>query len=264
MIPREHGAWAMLVAPFLGATLLARHWSWLIPVSAGAVIATFLAKEPLIVLARQRLVWKQRRTESDIAKRWLAWLGAAIVVSSALLASRWPWADLLALGLCAVAFSTLAVWMTIRNRQRQTWFQIASAIALTSSSLAACISVTGRIQPWCWWFWGLSASQAAAGILVVHSRLEARIAARKTTTTESRFRKPALLAQGALLAGGLAFGILARPWIAAALGISALANLWELHIQKDAASLQTPLTKVGLRALTLSLMYSGLVVAGLW
>src|SRR5437868_3813272 len=123
MIPREHGAWAMLVAPFLGATLLARQWHWLILVAAAAVGATFLA---------------------------------------------------------------------------------------------ACISATGTIQPWCWWFWGLSASQAAAGILVVHSRLEARIAARKINSAGSTFRTPALLAQAALLAGAVAFGILGRPWLAVA------------------------------------------------
>ena len=254
----------MLVAPFLGATLLARQWHWLILVAAAAVAATFLAKEPLIILGRQQLVWRQHRAESELATKWLVWLGAAIFASAALLMVRWPWPDLLLLGLGATAFSALAVAMTIRNRQRQIWFQIASAIALTSSSLAACISTTGTIQPWCWWFWGLSASQAAAGILVVHSRLEARIAVRKSNSSSSRFRAPALLAQAALLAGAVALAILGRPWIAVALTIAALANLWELRAQKSPASLQTPLRTVGLRALTLSLIYSSLVIVGLW
>ena len=254
----------MLAAPFIGATVLARQWHWLILVAAAVVVATFLAKEPLIVLARQQFVWRQHRAESEAAKRFLVWLGVIILLSAALLSIEWPLNDLLLLGLGATAFSALAVAMTIRNRQRHTWFQIASAIALTSSSLAASISGTGTIQPWCWWFWGLSASQAAAGILVVHARLEARIAARKSSSAGSKFRAPALLAQAALLAGALVFGILGRPWIVAALGISALANLLELRAQKNPASLQTPLQTVGLRALALSLIYSSLVIAGLW
>ena len=264
MIPREHGAWAMLVAPFIGASILARQWRWTILVAAVVVVATFLAKEPLIVVARQQFVWKQHRPESAAAKLWLLWLGVIILLSAALLSIEWPFDYLVLLGLGAMAFSALAVAMTIRNRQRHTWFQIASAIALTSSSLAACVSATAAIQPWCWWFWGLSASQAAAGILVVHARLEARIAARKSGSAGSKFRTPALLAQAVLLAGALVFGILDRPWIAAALAISALANLWELRAQKNPAALQTPLQTVGLRALTLSLIYSSLVIAGLW
>ena len=254
----------MLIAPFIGATLLARQWHWLIVVTAGAVVATFLAKEPLTILARQHYVWKQRRPETEQAKQWLAGLAGLLIVSASLLLLRWPLRDILILAFCAGAFSTLAVAMTIRNRQRQTWFQIGSAIALTSSSLAACLSATGRIEPWCWWFWGLSAAQAAAGILVVHARLEARIAARKVGATGSTFRPPALLAQAMLLAGALVFSILRRPWIAAALLISAVANLWELGRQKDPSSLQLPLRKVGLRALTLSLVYSSFLIAGLW
>ena len=52
--------------------------------------------------------------------------------------------------------------------------------------------------------------------------------------------------------------------LAVALGIAAVANLWELRAQENPASLQTPLRSVGLRALTLSLIYSSLVIAGLW
>jgi len=40
------------------------------------------------------------------------------------------------------------------------------------------LSATGAIAPWCWGLWLLLAMQATAGILVVHARLDARIAAR--------------------------------------------------------------------------------------
>jgi hypothetical protein len=89
----------------------------------------------------------------------------------------------------------------VKNRQRSTLFQIASAAALTSSSLATSLSATGAIAPWCWWLWLLMAMQATAGILVVHARLDARIASRRTAPANERFRRAAQVSLGALTPG---------------------------------------------------------------
>ncbi len=150
-----------------------------------AAFAALAAKDPVVVLARQRLVWKQPHPETAEAAKWLAGWTAVLVVCGIVLrghlaahrdrrdgpgrlppSRRWP------------------VAVNVKNRQRSTLFQIASAAALTSSSLATSLSATGTIPRWCWWLWLLLAMQATAGILVVHARLDARIAARGNHSRE--------------------------------------------------------------------------------
>jgi hypothetical protein len=160
--------------------------------------------------------------------------------------------------------SALAVAINVKNRQRSTLFQIVSAAALTSSALAAGLSATGSIAPWCWWLWPLMAMQAAAGILVVHARLNARIAARNNTLADPAHRRAAIAALGVLACAAIAAIVLRRLWIALALVIVVAAHLHDLSRQSDPAALQVPLTRVGLRALALSSLYALLIVVGLW
>jgi len=166
-----------------------------------------------------------------------------------------------AFGLTALALTMVAVILTVRNRQRSVWLQLASALGLTGSSVAAAMAVTGTIPEWCWWLWGLSAAHAAAGILVVHARLDARIAAKQKQPLPSR--KPAFLAQAMLLAL-IPVALVKSPWLGAALLFSAAEHLWTLARLSHAEVVQTPLRTVGLRALALSIAYSTLLITGLW
>lgn len=251
----------MLAQPFLCALILAREWSWYALPAAAAAAAVFLVRIPLITLARQRWVWTAPHPETALAWRWLAGLGAALLVCAAVLAQRWPIALLLGCGALATALTTFAVWMTVRNRQRSVALQVVSAAGLTGSCAAACLSVLGTMPGWGWWLWGLSAAHAAAGILVVHARLEARIAARKKLDQPNPWRKPALIAQAVLLV--LApVAALRSPWLGAALALSAVVHLRALA--RLAETVDTPLTTVGLRALGLSCAVSALLILGLW
>jgi hypothetical protein len=143
-------------------------------------------------------------------------------------------------------------------------FQIASAAALTSSSLATSLSAVGSIPPWCWWLWLLLAMQATAGILVVHARLDARIAARKSAPPDPGSRRAAQIAIGVLACAGVAAIALARYWIAAALLVAAAGYFYDLRAQRDREALQLPLKSVGQRALALSSLYAILLIIGLW
>jgi hypothetical protein len=263
MWPREHGAWPMLLAPFLSALLLARAWHWSVPVALVAVLAAFVLREPLVALGRQRWVWRAEKPESAKARRWLVAELALLAAAGGMLALRWPSGFLLMLGGLAAAMTLLAAWMTARNRQRSASLELASAAGLTSTCLAASLSAIGRVEPWCWLLWALSAAHAAAGIFVVHARLEARIAARAARPEPFRFRRPAYAMQLLLLAGA-AVCYRSLPVVSAALALSALVHLATLRSLRNPAALETPLTRVGLRAMALSLVYSALLVYGLW
>jgi hypothetical protein len=263
-LPREHGATAMLLTPIVSVAVLAREWRWTeLAVLAGA-FAAMAAKDPLVVLLRQRLVWKQRRADTAVAARWFAGWGAVLAVSGAALALAWPWKALVGMALGLGVFAALALWVNVKNRQRSTLFQIASAAALTSTSVATCLSATGTIAPWCLWFWLLAALQATAGILVVHARLDARIALKGIVPASKQFRRAAQGTLGVMACAAVTAAAMGKGWVAAALALAAAGYGYDLMRQRSAGELQRPLKTVGMRALLLSSVYSLLLIVGLW
>jgi len=262
--PREHGATAMLLLPFLCAAILLRQVRPAEAVAFIAIVFAFALKDPLVVLARQRWIWTKSHPETQAARRWVTVELLVLAVCGVLLLWSGPWLDYLLLGLGAGAFTVLAVATHVRNRQRAKWFQVASAAVLTATSLAACLSVLGTIPRWCWLLWLLNALQAAANIFVVHSRLDARIALRKNETLPAENRRAAIASVAALLLAAVLFATWGRAWIAAALLVAAAGYAFELRRQKDPASLAMPLTRVGLQSLALAILYGSLVIVGLW
>ncbi len=264
LLPREHGATAMLLTPIVCAAILSREWHWSELVTLTAALAALAAKDPMVVLARQRLVWQQRHPETAAAVRWFAGWIVILILCGVVFVATWPRTAMVSLGLGVCVFSVLAVVINVKNRQRSTLFQIVSAVALTSSSLATCLSATGSIAPWCWWLWILLAMQATAGILVVHARLDARIASRGTAPASEGYRRAAQVALGVLACAVIAATVL-RAWLIALALLVAVAGYWyDLRGQRDHLALQIPLKRVGQRALALSSVYAVLLIMGLW
>jgi len=263
-LPREHGATAMLLTPIFSVAILARTWHWTELAVLAAAFAAMSAKDPAVLLMRQRFVWKQRNPETPAAAQWLIGWSAVLIAGVLVLLATWPFKIFLAMGAGIVLFAGLAVFVNLKNRQRSTLFQIASAAALTSTSLATCIAATGAIPTGCWGFWALITMQASAGILVVHARLDARIALRKPTSANPHFRRAAQITLAVLLSAAIAAIVFKRVWIALALCLAVLGYSYDLIRQKNPAALQMPLKTVGQQALLLSTLYSALLIAGLW
>jgi len=262
-IPREHGATAMLLTPFLAAAILLRRVYWPELLALVAIGCAFAIKDPLVVLARQRFVWKQPHPETRAAKRsaWIQLLLLVICAIALMLVRNWQ--PFVPLFLAAGGFTILAVALNVRNRQRSEWFQVASAVALSATCLMACLSALGNIPEWCFMLWILCSLQAVTGIFVVHARLDARIAARKGHAGQARNRRAAFICLIVLMIAAGSFAILGRFWIAAALALAFVFYLAELRRQRSVESLQMPLKRIGLQALTLSIAYALLVIAGL-
>jgi len=267
-LPREHGATAMLFTPIVCAAILAREWRWSEVATLAAAFSALAAKDPMVILARQRFIWKAQHPETAAAAWWFTGWMATLIVSGLVLVFAWPLKTIVAMGLGVAVFSGLAIAVNVKNRQRSTLFQITSAVALTSSSLATSLSATGAIATWCWWLWLLLALQATAGILVVHARLDARIAARATlrTTELARedFRRAAQISLIVLVCAAVTAIVLRRGFVALALLVAVAGYGYDLRCQRSAAALQIPLTKVGQRALALSSLFASLLILGLW
>lgn len=251
----------MLLIPFFSAAILARQLRWAELAALIAVFCVFAAKDPILVLARQRLIWKQPHPETQAARKWL--LGYLAILISICGFSLYASPLLTRILACAIpiGFWTFIVGVNLKNRQRNTLIQIAGAFTLSATALVACMSVTGRVEPWCWKLWLLLALQATAGILVVHTRLDARIAWRKSAPVRNA---PALLACIALFAAGIASALMLNWYIAAALLFAATGYSYDLYRQRNPESLQLPLKSIGLQALGLSIGYAVLLIGGLW
>lgn len=249
----------MLLTPFSSGVLLARAVDWSLPLAAVAIVTVFLLREPLIVLARQRWVWRDHRPEAAVALRWALAESAVLGVVGAALLWLWPWQAVAGFAAAAGLLTALAVWMTVKNRQRSIVLQLVSAAGLASSSLAVSVAATGGIWEWAVWLWTLCTAHAVASILVVHARLETRVMLRSPGAVAVSAR-PAWIAQCVLLAGALACFALGRYWLGVALGLSVAAHVFDLRRLAEAVPLRT----VGLRALGLSIGFALVVVAGLW
>ena len=263
-LPREHGATAMVLTPFFAAAVLLRRVYWTELVALLAIACTFALKDPLVVLARQRFIWKQEHAETNAARQSVVIESLLLLACGMTLMLVRDWRPFMLLFLGAGLFTILAVTLNVRNRQRSEWFQVASAVALSATCLTACLAAIGGVPGWCWLLWLLCALQATAGIFVVHARLDARIAARKGLSGVSPNRRAAVLCQCVLTLAGVVCAVLARPWIAAALFIAAICYWAELRRQRNPESLQMPLKRVGLQALGVSIAYALMIVAGLW
>lgn len=266
MIPREHGAWAMLLQPFIAAVIVDRAFTWQLLPALAAVVLIFLIRDPLVIMARQRWVWRDQRPETGVACRYFAVELALLGLCGALLLTIWPFWILAALGGAAAALTILAVSMTVRNRQRAVWLQALSAAGLSSSALAACLALSGSIPVWGWWVWALHAAHFFAGIVVVHVRLEARVALRKPgapmTGALSRMRWQAALLQTVFAAAAIGLLIFRLYFYGAALAGSAVFHLIDLYGVHTRRALSLPMKSVGKRALAASIVFTLLVVAG--
>lgn len=251
----------MFLAPFVAAAVLLRQFHWAEAVALVVIAVAFAAKDPLVVVARQRMVWRHPHPETGAARRWLGVQLPVLAVCGVVLLIRGPWDAYILLAIAALIFTGLAVMVNVQNQQRSVWFQVAGAVALMSTALMACRSVLRTVPAWGWLLWLLCALQSAAGIFVVHARLDARIAARKKEAPPLANRRAAVISVGLLALAGVSA---TRPAILLALLIAAIGYGFELYRQNERAELEMPLSQVGLQALGISILYVLLIIVGLW
>lgn len=259
-LPREHGAWGLLLQSFLAAALLSRCWTWLLIPACGLVLLGFLLKEPLITLARQRFVWRQPMPETPLAVRWFVIESMLILLCLAALFRSAPWAELSGLAGAGLLLTVLAVGLTVKNRQRSMLLQIVSAAGLCSSALLAALAAVGEIPAWAWALWAILTAHAMTSIPVVHVRLQRMIAARSKTAANAPTMGAWVWGLPLVALPAVAW----RPVLALPLAFSIAASLAERRRLGTEEGLQEPLRRVGFRLLAVSITHTLLTIALLW
>lgn len=256
----------MLALPFLSATVLARGWDTMILPAALAVLGAFCIREPLVVLGRQVFVWRERKPESVAAARFLALNVIVLAAASALLLRYRNWRLLLALGAAAGTLLAAATLLTVFNRQRSVWLQVVSAVGLSASALVAWLAVRPRLEETAWWLWAVHSAYSTAAVLVVHARLDGRVALKRPehSCQAAHALRSAYAAQAVLLGIGGFCVLRSQTLLALPLLLAAGSHTIQLWNLRRPDSHTVPLRRVGLRALALSIACSILVVMALW
>jgi hypothetical protein len=254
LLPREHGAWGLLLQPFIAGAILGRRWDWLLIPALMAVLLSFIIREPLITLARQRWVWRERKPDTALALRCLAWQVPLLLAIGVLLLFYLPPAPLAAMAAMGAAITLLAVYLTLRNRQRSISFQMISSAALSVTVLLAALVATRQIPAWSWIAWALLSLHGLASILVVHARLDARSGSRSGLVRIAVLWQAGQLVAAAALASALAFPV----------AFSAVVNLAELWRLRSPQALREKLTHVGFRTLAYAIAHMILTIVVLW
>jgi len=258
LLPREHGAWGMLLQPFLGALIVLHRANWA-AIPAFAVLV-FVLREPLMVLARQRWTWRTRHVETEHAKRFVAVECFLLALCGATLLRVLPWPVIATLAGGAAALTAVSVFVTLHNRQREIWFQALSSTGLSSSVIVACLAITGGVPAWGWWWWGLHAAHFLGGILTVHVQLDARALARRAQKLVSgsfgTLGRDAVRFQAAFASVAVVLAVLGKPFYATAVILSAVYHLWNLRLAQSLRGWDLPMKTVGKRALAVSIAFT--------
>lgn len=175
-LPREHGAWGIVLIPFLTAVVIAGSYQLPVWVALAAVLLAFIARYPVELLvvpgAYRRAGSPQRGQAKQFA--WGYVLPATIL--GGLLVVYWQLYLLLPLGGLALALFLVHVWGGKSGEERSLAMELVGTVGLTLSGLVGWIAATGGLDGAGLLIWALNALFFCSGILYVKARIRSRLA----------------------------------------------------------------------------------------
>ena len=156
-IPREHGAWAVLYAPFLIGAASGGRFEVEILIFWVAVTAFFLARHPLSRLARLRVV---ESIDPDKFNYWMRWfviyLGTGLAATVPLLFYYQLW-YLIPLGGVSALVLLAHLYLSTRRAERRLLGEFLGVAGLTLTAPGAYYVLQGRLDDvgFLLWFWNL-------------------------------------------------------------------------------------------------------------
>jgi hypothetical protein len=222
LVPREHGAWAMWIVPFLIGAVAAGKMTLLVPLLFGAALLLFFARTAFVNAVRLE------RRNAEVA-RWLWQMGAIELLAAAALGAPAVWrVGLPLVGIGAVAAAVLAVDLRwVRERSERSLFAELVAVAVFSASvLAGYAAGAERIAPEAWALWGICVAYFSGSIFYVKMRLERKSRPEKWFGPWAQATLAYAITATLIAVGFVALGWL-RGWVVVAL------SPWLLHVVVD-------------------------------
>jgi len=176
VIPREHGAWGLLLIPLLSGAatgIAATHRVWPLVLFAGAVLALFWLRTPLESLLGSSPMSAHTRSERRTAISACFGLGTAGLICLAALMWNGQHLGLLWFGLiAALAFGAQAGLRRLGRNMRM-YAELVGGLGLTCTAPAAYYVATGQLDVRACGLWATNWIFAGNQIHFVHLRIHA-------------------------------------------------------------------------------------------
>ncbi len=257
LLPQEHGAWMMFLAPLLIGLVLGGKWNLDSLALTVAALAAFFARQPLTVLVK---VWVGRRPRKDLRP---ALAGVLLYGAVGLAAVLWllQRGHTFLLYLAVPGVLVLAWYLALvaaRRERRQMTLDLVAAGIMALAAPAAVWVAQGRYVSHAWWLWFLLWLQSSVAIVYIFVRLEQRTwAALPPWQERVRHGWRALLYTFFTLAvvGAADLAGQVSPWLWLPFALQAAEVVWGTVFAPAVG--QRP-TRIGLRQLLIYALFTGL------
>jgi hypothetical protein len=257
LLPREHGAWGIVLIPFLTAAAITKQMSPEVLLALVAVLLVFIGRYPLELLLIP--VANHRAGHPARQQVWFSfWVYAiAAAITGFVLVFIFELFALLWLALLGGLFFALRVWQGRRGADRDMIAEVFGSVGLTLSALVAWVAATGGVDQAGWLVWILNAVFFASGIVYVKSKIRSRLAlhnleAARTASCSMCFQLLVLLFVVALV-----FVRWVAPLVVVPFALASLRAAWGLH---DHSSFT--LRRLGWSEVALSLVFATFLALG--
>lgn len=176
LLPREHGAWGIVLIPYLTAVAVAGHWTPAVVVGLGAVLTAFIARYPVELLLNRGLY---RRAGSPPRERVKKFAGGYATVAGVLgigLITAWNLYLLLPIALLALLLFGVHLRLGREGVDRSWTAELLGTAGLTLSGLAGWVVATGSLNATGALVWLLNCVFFCAGVIYVKARIRHRLA----------------------------------------------------------------------------------------
>jgi len=164
-LPREHGAWGILLVPFATAVGVSGVFDWKVALLLASVLSFYVARASFL---KNNLKW---------TVRLLA--GCAVFCLPLLVFGRLWW---------LAVFGAAAAPLSFRKTQRSAAAQLLAVGGLTLTAPAAWYAATGRIDAKAFWLWTLNALYFGGGVFYVKMHVAAALRRKPFETLAERLR----------------------------------------------------------------------------
>ncbi|MCL5075788.1 MAG: YwiC-like family protein [Chloroflexi bacterium] len=169
LIPREHGAWAMLLVPFVVGSGVSGRIGWETILFLLTILFVFLARYPLTLLV------KRNSGEQREPILWLLSYGALGTVSSTpllLYYGRW---GLIPLGGLGLILLLTQVYLGSYHLERTAWGELLGIAGLSLTAPGAYYTTSGQLDNIALWLWLLCFLYSGSSVFYVKMLVRRRI-----------------------------------------------------------------------------------------
>jgi hypothetical protein len=198
IVPREHGAWAVLYGAFLAGVGVAGRVTLPVFLLLGAVTFLAFANGPLALMVRAAGS-RAPSAERGRAIFWLVGYAAGALVCVAPLLAFYRMAFLVPFAMAAACFLVLRTFLVRERDDRRLSGELIGTAGLALVGPAAHAVAVNGAQPIGAWLWLLLSLYFASGVFYVRMRIRLMAAQRKGTTSVSSRARWSCLAYHALL-----------------------------------------------------------------